>query len=624
MVDLGKQSLEYDVTKPIDIYHQVLDAAKRGDWKTATATAYKLTNMGLEPDNPLVQAAKNMIMGQVQQSQKHDEIYQKDRAAGHNPVTSEIDATTGGAASRVVRDVRQHNWKAAPGAALSGIVDSGMAGPAGTLASAPVHTLEDDARSGNENGMLGDMLAAGTNVGSVLGGGPASEIGANVAEAAEHATSVIPSALADTKAVSGIQKDIAPYTVNVAGVDIPTTTISEQTGGATTVPQHIAKALASPEGAKNFIREQVQPKVVQAVRNNFNQTIADKIDSLRNLKGEESTGGIPQDTSIVEAANGLKAEAKTTYQKLDDAMGAEAKDWDDEYGKNYNPDGTPKSHNTVDDPNAKAGKDYPIGSEKPQVPAESVAPRPKLFSELQTEVNSAKKVLDDKSVDNVAKEQAKAKLQKLEPEVDALVSKYGDVLKPRELDAANAAYRDYFRYNWISKKLSNARMDTGAGTLTKGTTPGYQATKLANLEKQYNAAWNETGAEGAWDDLMGSDAVKNHNDLVNLLEPPKAGVSGLPPAVQKWVPGNGLSDSSVFGSKPGGPSPARDLAYRAGNTAGKAGRATNNAVGNAARTATVAGALNTQQNHPLAKFQYLSPDGQHGWNGTQWIPTGQQ
>lgn len=620
LADLGKQEAAYAVQRPIDLYHQALDAAQKGDWKGATEAAYKLTNVGLEKENPLVQAATNMLTSQFQQAQKQREIYQKDRTAGHGRVTSAVDSMTNGAASRAVHDVKNGNTSGAVGAVVHGVVDAGGLGPAGVVVKQPAANLEEDATSGNENGMLGDMLAGVTNLGSLAVGG------------GEEAAGVSGSSTPVTDAVDSVRPQVA----KIADTDIPTSPIGEQTGGATSVPQKIAKSLATPEGAQNFVREQVQPAAVKAVQNNFTNSAVKTVNNLRDARGEDLITQNPVHASPTDTANLLFSEAKKTYQKLDDAVGKDIEEWDADHGKDYYADGSPKPHNVVESVDAQGNTQ--------KVPAESVASRPKPFSQLQTEIQEAKQTLTSRSVDNVAKEKAKEQLPILQKEADDLVDKYGpSVLKDGELDAANAAAKESYRYDWLSKKMRSARIDTPSGGVTQGTTPGYNVKSLENLPKQFDAKFNGARQAGSWDRLLGPKGVQNYNDIVNLLKVPETGnklvnAARSVPGIGKFIKAaeSGTSGAlidhllfdPVLGQKVIKVMNFLDKSAQAASIAGETAKAglqgSKDATVASAKGGAVANALSTPQQHPLAKFQYLSPDGQHGWDGSNWLPTGQQ
>lgn len=204
IVDLGKQVAQ----RPIDQYHEMVQAAQNGDWKGATETASKIVFGGpgnlLDSKNPIYKAAEALIMQPVDSIK---ETYKEQRKQGQgaveagvstadhilNPATRVMDAIHT-ASPRVHADIKSGNYAGAVGDVV-GAAGNNPANGAVPLIGGAVQqvsgNIDKDLHDHNYAAVLGDAVGplATAGIGKVLGA--AGEAG-EAAEGAEGATTGTP------------------------------------------------------------------------------------------------------------------------------------------------------------------------------------------------------------------------------------------------------------------------------------------------------------------------------------------------------------------------------------------------------------------------------------------------
>jgi hypothetical protein len=337
---------------------------------------------------------------------------------------------------------------------------------------------------------------------------------------------------------------LAPSTINVAGVDIPVAATHPQLPEGEGVGDHFIKGSATKEGAKNFVATKVQPAAVKATQSNFTQSALDAVDDLHGAQGTPSfaeTGQQPQLGTVDDIAKYMKQEAKTTYQKLDDAAQPEIQAWEDQYGKAA----SKQQPSTLLDANGK-----PIVT-----PGEAIPDKPKLFTQLQDQISGAKSTIGSKLSSQVDKENAITNLPKYEQEMKDFTTKHSDVVNPDELKAANSVYSKGLKYDYIADKMRAATKGAEAGNTFKGDIASLHPRALETLPRQFDTQYGE----GSFADLLGGKGVKNYNDIVNALKMPTTGstflewLKQLPLNAGKiaTIPAGNLADRILFDPEAG-------------------------------------------------------------------------
>ncbi|SFS10770.1 hypothetical protein SAMN05421771_1845 [Granulicella pectinivorans] len=513
IVDLGTQSAKYAVQRPVDLYHQMIETAKAGDWKAATSLATDIiTGQAFTADHPIVQAAKAIIMQPVHEVAA---AYKADRAAGgsvkglaksYNDLKDRVQADAAkGSASGVVGD-------------LAGTLDSHAAGVIPLMGPAIRQigsNLDEDLHAQNYRAVAGDIL------GPLLTFGVGKAI-SSLGEAAEGAV--------DTA---------KPSSAKIAGEDVPVASNNPQLP-TQSVSSRLASSVATEQGAKGFVNDVVAPAARKAAQSNFVQSALDAVKELRKVRGENpppATAGIPSSlTSVDDIASLLKKEASHTYSILDDAAEPEVSAWDKKYG------------DAEKQPTLYGADDKPL-------PTPDVPPRPKLFTELQDQITDAKSTLKSRVSSQTDKATAKANLPEYQREMDAFLNKHADVVKPGELDAANRTYSQGIRYQWLANRIRPMLQGAGDGSSFGAETASINRTALNKLPAYFD---NKFGA-GAFAKLLGSDGLKNYNDVLGALATPETG-SGLAEWVGKLpfhtgelakAPVSAIADKLLFNPKAG-------------------------------------------------------------------------
>jgi len=515
-VDLGKQV----IGRPIDLYHQSVAAFKAGDWKTGTEKAYQLTGVLADKDNPLAKAAENLL------AQPLEEIkagYKQNREAGMGPVQAAVtpSASTQSVqgAKTLQKNLADNNYSAAIGDMISN------AGGSHTVGAVPVigpavqqitSLLGKDIKDKNWKAVAGDafgpMLTMG--LGKILEG-----IGAGAGST---------STLGDVT-----DNAVRPGTTNIAGVDVPTTTASVADQSAA------SKALtsgASATGAQGFIEKYTTPAAAKANVSNMAQSAIDSANELRSIRGEAPVSPvlnvIDGDNSIVSF---LKNEAKTTYSKLDnavkpdiDAWNQANKDWHDNNPRPEKPPTGPSP--TVGTPAtatqkaaAKAAYTAKVDAwEQDEANWLEDNPKPKTFAELQDQIGKAEDTIDSKFSSQVDKNNAIKNLPKFRQEMTDFMNRYGASVNPNELTTADNLWARSKRFEWVANRVRTATTGELPGTNTGALKPvplKLDFNRLKTLPNQFDTKFGS----GTWNELLGSDGVKNYNDILRALQNPISG-----------------------------------------------------------------------------------------------------
>ena len=515
IVDLAKKTI---ITHPIDLYMQSVDAMKAGDWKTAVMTAGKLYSIIPDKDSPLAQAAQEIIRHPIDEAKA---AFKENRKKGQNVVESAVNATPIGAvtdpqrlvqgvhdtAQKAIEDAKGGNISGAVGDVLTAPLTSHVAGEIPILGGAAQDIgtkLNEDLHNHNYAAVTGDVVGPllTLGIGKAVGAfGEAGE-GAEAAEGTEGA---------------GLPTGVKPGSVDIAGEKVPVAAthpqLETQSSGA-----KILKGQATPEGAKQFVREQVQPAAVRATQSNFSQSALQTADKLREIRGEDlASDTAPALHTVSDISNFLKKEAKGTYSKLDNASEQEVADWEAQYGKENQQSQQPAS--TLLGPDGR-----PIS--QAATPKVEIPPKPKTFEQLQDQINNAEDTLKNRGASQVDKGQAKENLPLYNQEMQDFLSRHNDIVSEDELNAADNVHRAAKQYEFIDKRMRTVTKGTPAGKIFKGETPYFNTKSLENLEGQFD---NKYG-EGSFKNLLGEDGYHNFNDILNALKNPATGSY-----LQEWL-----------------------------------------------------------------------------------------
>jgi hypothetical protein len=512
IVDLGKATAQ----RPIDLYHQAVEAAQKGDWKSASEAANHLLAMPItagldDKDSPLRKAATAIIMQPVnavadefknQRKQGQGKVQAAVSTADNllNPATRVVNAVHA-AAPRVKSDIASGNYAGVAGDAIGAATENNAVGAVPLLGGAVQQVggnLDTDLHNHNYGAVLGDVTGplATMGVGKLLGalGLGGEEAGA----AAADTTGVKPPPIPGEVTPNPNIPKVAPGTTNVAGQEIPVSTNNPTLAAGQGAASKVLSSVASPEGAAKFVKNEVAPAAAKAVPKAFTQTALDSAANLRNLRGDAplTPGTAPKLYSIDDIANYMKKEAKGTYSKLDDAAKPEIQDWEDKYG-----DAKPSGPKTIE-------------GEGPEIPD-----RPKSFTQLQDQVRNAKATANSKFASQVDKEAAQEALPKYQQEMDDFLDKHSDVVNDGELEAANKVHAQGLRYEYIADRLRSAFKGTTGGTTTAGQPTTISVGPLQRLESQFDIKYQP----GAFKKLLGPQGYRNYNEVLNTMASPKVG-----------------------------------------------------------------------------------------------------
>lgn len=521
------QGLANKVTRPIDLYNQAIKSAQQGDWENASEAASKLfingASMGLvDPDNPLLKAAEALIMHPVEELKKAAESARK---------VSEASGTKQ-ELSNIIADHEAGNNIGAIGDVIGSVANNPVVADmpgTGPMAQQMGSYLDEDFHKHNFAAVAGDLLGPimTMGLGKVLGYGlgMTSKLAGGFADAVDSVkpgvTEVAGVKIPQAKTSPGLARvdPNAPAPVpgysNVPEFSKPVTTVSN---------------LASDSSADKFLKQQVTPAAVKANTANFAQTAMGSVDDLRALRGEPPTKvTAPPLNTVDDMAKFLKTEAQKTYQALDDAAIQEQQEWDTKY-----------------DP-----KDLP----------EDAPPRPKLFSDLQTQLQEAKRVIGNKFASVADKAAAIKEYPKLQQEMNDFLEDHEDIVHPDELAEANKVYAQYSRYSWLADKLRIGVKGTSAGKTTVAGPPRVNAQFLENLPDQFDNYFGTDKTPNAFAQMMGPEGMRNYHEVVQALQKPVTGAGGLMNwlnqlpfkinGIAKVLPINQIADNLLFNPSAG-------------------------------------------------------------------------
>jgi hypothetical protein len=531
LVDLGKAAL---YQRPIDLYHEMVSSAQKGDYKTAAESANKLLTMPItaglnDKDSPLRKAATAIIMQPIDTIKNE---YKEQRAQGKTPMQAVLDP--GDEARKVVSDLKGGH----PLDALSSAVHAGTRAVAavplvGGAAEQVGSNLDTDIHNGNYSAALGDITGPLTTmgIGKVLGalgdaGEAAGGVEAGEAGAAAPETAGVPpppsgeapasAPITPTSSVTPGTAGVRPATASVAGESIPVGATSPALAGKPNLLARGVASFATKEGAAKFVAEQTQPAVVNALGKNFADSGLNYLNDLKSLRGDEPITIQPGDIkSTDDLVSLMRKEAKPTYSKLDEAAGEDQADWDAQYG----PDSPhAKAVEAAEEAQKALGPNAKVTSKIPEPPE-----RPQSFTEMQDDLNDYNRILKSKDASITDKATAKQMVPKLRNQMSAFLNNHADVVEPGELEAANKTYALATRYDYIADRLRSAVKGIEGGNLTTSATKSISPTTLENLPDQFDNHFQP----GDFKKLLGNEGMKNYNDISRLLAEPKTGSAFL-------------------------------------------------------------------------------------------------
>jgi hypothetical protein len=539
--------VSHTVQAPIDAYHEAVEAANAGDWKTATKAASKVlnapTSYGIDSDSPIYKALANLVMQPVNAIA---DSYKEARKNGQGKVEAGISA-----AASTVNAIPNDDELSKMGDRISGDVGKGdIAGVLGDVAgglgtsngakSIPVFgpmvnqvggNLDEDLHAHNYRAAVGDVLGPlmTFGLGKVLG------------------------AIGDTSAAAtppgGLMSDLAPTSTKIAGIKVPQM--------SDTVSAQRASALASQKAAQDFVATKVQPAARTALQSNFQRSALSDVDTLRAAQGADHTGIVPPKQPLLDldkVGKFMKDEAQVTYKKLDAAAASDIAEWNDlaKKAKELDAAATAKQDfQFANNPSSGAAvKPKPITAAQDSLP-----PQPLKFTELQDQLRRADSIIRSKnpSIAQVDREAAIKNYPKLKQQMDEFIAKHEESVNPGELDAADRVRAKATRYGWLANKVRTATKGMGAGIDAgeTGKDVKISETTLDNMPAQFD---NKYGS-GAFDKLIGPAGRANYNAVVKALQVPETGgrlldwINKLPlhiGEVTTSLPANAIVDNLLF------------------------------------------------------------------------------
>lgn len=515
-LQLAGAQIEHTVQAPIDAYHEAIDAANQGDWKAATKAASKIVNApssyGIDKDSPIYKALSELIMQPINQIA---ESFKEQRKAGASKVEAGI-ATAAHTLNATPNDEELgqigQRLTADKGDISSQIGD--IAGGLGTshgASSIPVvgpmvnqvgGNLDEDLHAHNYSAAVGDVLGPllTVGIGKLLG-------------RATSTTGVKP----PPTPPGGLLADVAPTTKTIAGIKVPQASESVNAGRLS--------ALASEKAATDFVTQKVQPAARAALQSNFSRSALSDVDSLRAAQGLDNTAINPPKQPLFDLdkiGKFMKDEAQVTYKKLDNAAASDIAEWkqQEKLAKEADAKATEEQQAAFKlNPNSEAAT-----APKPVTTAQdALPPEPKLFTDLQTQLKRAKRVIESKNPNLMPDVRAAAfkDLPKLQAEMDNFIAKHEEDVNPGELDAANRIRAKATRYGYLANKIRTATEGVGAGIDAGETGKDVKVpeTTLDSIPAQFD---NKYGA-GAFNKLVGPEGRANYNSVIKALQTPETG-----------------------------------------------------------------------------------------------------
>lgn len=508
-VDLAKAA----IGRPIDLYHQAVDAFKSGDWKTGTATALKITHILPDTNDPLNKAANSLIMQPLEEIKAN---YKQNREQGMGKVASAVTPSANKAlADQSVDEMKKGQYSEGVGDVIRGITGShaigavpivgGVVQNIGDLAGKDIHDKNWKALAGD---IAGPMLTMG--VGKIL-----EELGAGSSASKNPVT----------------ENTVRPGVQKIAGVDVP---VSTPQAANQSLASKVLEKGATATGAQKFINEHTQPAAMQANVQNLAQSAMHSADEIRTLRGEPLTAQNPPSVqSVDDVAEFLKKEAKPTYTKLDQAAQPDIRGWERDKAnwdaQNPQPQAPSKLPSPTTGP-APTTAENAVKKAQYQSQAQQWKqsesdwldnnPKPKTFTQLQDQLSNAKDTMDSKFASQVDKEAAIKNYPNYKQEMDNYLTKHSNVVDPSELKSADKIWGQSKRYEWVADKVRSATTGTSSTSSSLKQQPmTLKEASLKGLPSQFD---NKFG-NGAWKETLGTEGVKNYNDILNALKNPISG-----------------------------------------------------------------------------------------------------
>ncbi len=378
---------------------------------------------------------------------------------------------------------------------------------------------------------VGEAVKAGAFGGAVAA--PIHALGEVAGSVANSAEEMLP---------KNVETNIPTQRLNPEGVvkdTIPVSAAHPEAPEPTTATGKFLQGAATKKGAFDFTEGRVQPAATKAANDNFADVAKNAVDDLHDAQGVEDAPAHPTLNTVDEAAKYMQGEAKKTYSKLDEAAQPDVDAWEAQYGKGV-PKGTPNAAVLGPDGQPVVGDHYvnPITAE-----GEPIPDKPKLFTELQDQINGAKDTIGNPGESQVDKQKAIQDLPKFEQEMKDFLAKHSDIVDQGELDTANQVYAKSKRFEWVADKVRQATRGAGQGSIFKGDIQSLSPKSLESLPRQYDTRFGE----GSFLDLLGTKGYRNYNDVVNAMKNPKTGSMFF-----EWLKSVPLGFGKVLGSIPAG------------------------------------------------------------------------
>jgi hypothetical protein len=433
---------------------------------------------------------------------------------------------------------------------LAGIVALGLkaaqealtkAVPAGLAVGTQNYLHNEDVGSAEKAGLLGGVISA-----------PLHAAQAGLEGLVGEFEKIAPKQIEENPVIAAHQEPVqdTDKSVNVANTEIPVAATHPENVENLSPVGEAVKGYSTKQGAKNFVAEQVQPSAQKALQGNFSQSAVDSVNGLRALRNEDPyEEGQPVLKTTAGIAKFMKGEAQKTYQTLDDAAQHDIDEWTNKYGKAAQKEEAKEGVKDFASKLDEYGKPSTEGvNNGPKVT--DIPPKPKLFTELQDQINDAKDTIKSKGSSQVDKQTAIENLPKYEQEMKNFMKAHPDLVDDQELSEANKVYAEGTRYDWIAKQLRSATKGAQAGGKFSGDTIQIRPQALENMEGQYD---NKFG-EGAFKKLLGAKAYNNYNTVVNTLKTPETGskfvewLNNLPLHAGKilTIPAGSFADRLLF------------------------------------------------------------------------------
>jgi hypothetical protein len=413
---------------------------------------------------------------------------------------------------------------------LAGLITVGLKAAKDALGTGAQNYLHnEDTDEALKAGAFGGLVSA-----------PIHAVGAAVSHFANEAEDLLPKNVPLDIPSQEFHQPLNPVNLDEVVKDtVPVSAVHPEAADQTTTTGKFLQGAATKKGAFDFTEQHVQPAATKAAQDNFADVAKTAVGDLHEAQGIEHAPEHPTLNTVDEAAKYMQGEAKKTYTKLDEAAQPEVDAWEAQYGKGV-PKGTPNVNVLGPDGQPLVGDHHltPITAEGEPIPE-----KPKLFTELQDQINGAKDTISNPGESQVDKQKAIQDLPKFEQEMKDFLTKHGDVVDQAELDKANQVYAKSKRFEWVADKIRQATRGAGQGSVFKGDIQSLSPKSLESLPRQYDTRFGE----GSFLDLLGTKGYRNYNDVVNAMKNPKTGSMFF-----EWLKSVPFGFGKVLGSIPAG------------------------------------------------------------------------